>query len=225
MEWISYRSCAQRSNIAFSWKIYHYGAICPAGIWKGENDMIHKGTIPIKTERLLLRPLTQDDARPMFDNWANDSRVTEFLRWKPHGDISVTQDVLASWIAGYENSAFYQWGIELCAIGQVIGTIGAVTVYEQTETVHIGYCIGHAFWHHGYTSEALAALLSFFFEEVSVGRVESQHDPENPHSGNVMKKCGMRYEGTLRRADLSNRGIVDACMYGLTREDYFKKST
>ncbi len=35
-----------------------------------------------------------------------------------------------------------------------------------------------------------------------------------------MKKCGLKYEGTLRQADWSNKGIVDACMYGLLREDY-----
>lgn len=183
--------------------------------------MNHKGTIPIKTERLLLRPMTQEDTVPMFRNWANDPAVTEFLRWKPHGTLSVTKDILASWVDGYKNPAFYHWGIVLCTRGEVIGTIGAVSVDEKTETVHVGYCIGREFWHKGYTSEALRALIPFFFRAVGVGRIESQHDPENPHSGDVMKKCGMRYEGTLRQADYSNRGIVDACMYGMTRQDYF----
>ena len=38
-----------------------------------------------------------------------------------------------------------------------------------------------------------------------------------------MKKCGLVYEGTLRKADWNNKGIVDACMYGLLGEDYFKE--
>lgn len=49
--------------------------------------------------------------------------------------------------------------------------------------------------------------------------IESQHDPNNPNSGKVMKKCGLTYEGTLRKADWSNKGIVDACMYGLLKEE------
>lgn len=65
-------------------------------------------------------------------------------------------------------------------------------------------------------------MIRFFFEEVGAQRIESQHDPENPGSGRVMQKCGLQYEGTLRKADWSNRGIVDACMYALLAEDYFK---
>ena len=32
--------------------------------------------------------------------------------------------------------------------------------------VHIGYCIGRAWWHQGITSEAMKAVIDFFFEEV-----------------------------------------------------------
>lgn len=38
-----------------------------------------------------------------------------------------------------------------------------------------------------------------------------------------MKKCGLVYEGTLRQADFSNKGIVDACMYSLLKEDWEKE--
>ena len=85
----------------------------------------------------------------------------------------------------------------------------------RAQSAHIGYCIGSRWWRNGYASEALAAVISFFFSEVHARRVESQHDPENPASGAVMRKCGMQYEGTLRCADWSNRGIVDACIYSI----------
>ncbi len=38
--------------------------------------------------------------------------------------------------------------------------------------------------------------MRYLFEEVGVLRLESRHDPKNPYSGEVMKNCGMRYEGT-----------------------------
>ena len=60
------------------------------------------------------------------------------------------------------------------------------------------------------------------FEEVGANRIESQHDPDNPNSGLVMKKCGLTYEGTLRQADYSNRGIDDACIYSLLKEEWIK---
>ena len=63
------------------------------------------------------------------------------------------------------------------------------------------------------------AIIPFFFEQVEVKRIESQHDPQNPNSGEVMKKCGMQYEGTLRKADWSNKGIVDASVYSILAEE------
>ena len=58
---------------------------------------------------------------------------------------------------------------------------------------------------------------------MKVNRIETQHEPDNPNSGKVMKKCGLIYEGTLRQAMYSNQGIVDACVYGILASEYFQK--
>ena len=185
--------------------------------------MKHKGTITIETDRLILRKFAVDDVDAVFRNWTSDENVTEFLRWPTHAHTDLSKRVLREWIAGYERLDFYQWAIVLKEINEPIGTISVVGMDELTEKVHIGYCIGSKWWHFGFTSEALSAIIPFFFEQVEVKRLESQHDPENPNSGSVMKKCGMIYEGTLRKADWNNRGIVDACIYGMLASDYFMK--
>ena len=46
---------------------------------------------------------------------------------------------------------------------------------------------------------------------------ENGDEPRNPNSGKVMKKCGMKYEGTLRSVDWNNQGICDACYYALLK--------
>lgn len=51
-------------------------------------------------------------------------------------------------------------------------------------------------------------MFPFLFEKVKANRIESRHDPRNPNSGKVMVK----YEGTLREADTSNKGVVDAAI-------------
>lgn len=182
--------------------------------------MDHKGTKTIETERLVLRQFNMDDAEAMFKNWESDFRVTEFLRWKTATDIHETEQVLYEWVKGYENLDFYQWAIVLKEIGEPIGSISVVSKNEKLNIVHIGYCIGSKWWHQGFTSEAFKAIIPFFFEEVGVNRIESQHDPNNPNSGLVMKKCGLKYEGSLRQADWNNKGIVDACMYSLLKSEW-----
>lgn len=174
----------------------------------------HKGTVTIETSRLILRKARMSDAEPMFRNWANDPEVTKFLTWPTHGKIEVTETLLASWVDSYHRKDYYQWMIILKEIGEPIGSIMANTV-GRAESAHIGYCIGKAWWHQGIMSEALKAVMDFLFDEVGFHRIESLHDPNNPNSGKVMRKCGMKYEGTLRQADRNNQGICDACYYGL----------
>ena len=85
--------------------------------------------------------------------------------------------------------------------------------------MHIGYCLGRSFWHKGIMSEALQTVIDFMFTVVEANRIESRHDPRNPNSGGVMKKCGMKYEGTMRSADWNNQGICDACYYSILRNE------
>lgn len=80
---------------------------------------------------------------------------------------------------------------------------------------HIGYCIGRKYWNKGITSEALKSVMDYLFDQVGFNRIESRHDPRNLNSDKVMKKCGMKYEGTLRMADWNNQGVCDACYYAL----------
>ena len=182
--------------------------------------MNHCGTKTIETERLILRQLCLSDIEAAYRNWTSDEKVTEFLRWPTHTDISVTEAVIKDWIEQYSRPDFYQWAIVLRDIGEPIGTISVVDMNDKLDIVHIGYCIGSKWWHMGITSEALSAVIPFFFTEVGVNRIESQHDPNNPHSGDVMEKCGLKREGILRQADYSNKGIVDACMHSLLRSEW-----
>lgn len=189
--------------------------------------MNHRGTVVLKTDRLLLRPFVREDAPAMFDNWAGDPEVTRFLTWPPHSSVEVTERVVNSWVESYCEDHSYQWAIvpvseefgEVC--GQPIGSISAVHIREDIGEVEIGYCIGRRWWNKGITSEALARLIRFFFEEVGVNRIEAHHAVSNPHSGGVMRKCGMTHEGTCRQSDRCNEGVMDMCIYGILAEDYF----
>lgn len=181
--------------------------------------MKHLGTKTIHTARLVLRRFAFDDAQAMFNNWASDPEVTRFLSWPAHSGPDVSRLVINSWVEGYAQDDFYQWAIEFD--GQPIGSISVVAVNERVNSVEIGYCIGKQWWHQGITSEALTAVIKFFFEEVGADRVAARHDPANSNSGAVMRKCGMKYEGTLRSSYKCNHGICDVSWYSILRSEYF----
>ena len=185
--------------------------------------MQHLGTVRLETERLILRRFTIDDADAMFNNWANDPEVTKFLTWQPHSSVEETKMILSDWIKEYDKENYYQWAIVLKENGdEPIGGISSVKNSDRKEAVRIGYCIGKKWWHQGIVSEALAAVVKFFFEEVSMNRIESSHDFNNPNSGKVMAKCGLLYEGMNREGGWNNQGIIDQVLYAFLSKDYFE---
>lgn len=180
--------------------------------------MKHLGTKRIETERLILRRFTLEDAEAMYRNWASDPEVTKYLTWPVHDNVEVTKGVLSEWVSDYSaKEDSYQWCIALKENDMAIGSIGVVGGNEKAEAYEIGYCISRAYWHQGITSEALAAVMRYLLDEVGVRRIESRHDPKNPYSGEVMKKCGLKYEGTRIQADWNNTGICDCALYGYVK--------
>lgn len=182
--------------------------------------MKHLGTRILQTERLILRPFLEEDAEAMFDNWASDPEVTKFLSWPTYKSIDDAHAILNQWLESYDNPEFYQWAIVLKELGQPIGSISVVNLDNRVDLAEIGYCIGKNWWGQGIMPEALKAVMQYLFEVVGMQRLEAGHDPENSASGAVIRKCGFRYEGTLRRRIRSNRGITDVAWYSMLKEEY-----
>jgi len=181
--------------------------------------MKNKGTRTIETKRLILRKFRIEDAEHMFKNWASDPEVSRFLTWPPHPDVQLTRALLADWIGKYEDLGYYNWVIELKEIGEPVGNISVVHLKENIEAAEIGYCLGQAWWGRGIMPEALKAVTEYLFDEVGLNRVAAYHDSNNPKSGRVMQKAGMKLEGVLRGAARNNQGICDKVCYSILRAD------
>ncbi len=181
--------------------------------------MKHLGTERLETQRLILRRFTLEDAPAMFENWASDPEVTKYLTWPTHASVDISAMVLSDWVSHYDEENYYQWAIVPKDLGQPIGSIAVVHSDDRAGKVEVGYCIGKKWWRQGYVSEAFSEVIRFLLREVGVNRVDARHDPNNPHSGAVMRKCGMTYEGTLRQADRNNQGICDSCIYTILASD------
>ena len=177
------------------------------------------GTQRIETYRLILRQYRPEDAEDMFNNWASDPEVTRFLTWPTHTDVSVSRAVINSWIPCYEDGGYFNWVIEWKESGQAIGSIAVVKLNEETEAADIGYCLSRAYWGRGIMPEALRAVIKYLFDVVGVHRIAACHDANNPKSGRVMQKAGMKLEGVLRANGRNNQGICDEVWYSVLRND------
>lgn len=183
------------------------------------NMLIHKGTRTIKTERLVLRRFTVDDADLAFKNWESDERVTKFLSWDPHKSPEETKKLFLEWCDAYENPTTYNWAIEYD--GQPIGSISVVRISSNHEYAELGYCMGFDFWGKGIMTEAVKGVIDFLFNEVGMNRIGICHAVENPASGKVAEKCGLTYEGIQRERFKSRWGeFLDIKMWSILKGEW-----
>lgn len=182
----------------------------------------HTGTVEIRTERLLLRRFTPDDAQAMYLGWASDPAVTEYLTWDPHDSPASTRALLEMWCAEYDKPDYYNWAIEFG--GEVVGNISVVRISEQNEYAEIGYCLSQRCWGKGIMPEAFSAVIDHLFGRVGFHRICAEHDDHNPKSGRVMIKCGLKLEGRRREAWHHRNGEWhDLVCYATVRDDWREK--
>lgn len=181
--------------------------------------MNHRGTQRLETERLVLRRFTMDDVQATYANWCSDPEVARYTTWQAHADAGVTRGLLEDWTSRYDRPDYYNWVLELKDTGEIIGNCAVVRINDEIDEVELGWCMSRAQWGKGYMPEAARAILRYLFDVVGANRVCAKHDVENPKSGRVMQKIGMRFEGVRRQGYLGTRGYRDAACYAILKSD------
>ena len=173
----------------------------------------------IETERLLLRPVTLDDAEAMFE-YASDRENTRYT-FPTNQSLEETKNNIAQF---YLANPLGRWGIELKSTGQFIGTIDLHKIDTVLKKAAIGYIINQKYWNQGLTTEANRAVIELAFEKIGMNKLTALHDKDNPASGKVMEKSGMRFSHEEPYARMDNKApgrIIPRVHYVLTKEDYF----
>ena len=179
--------------------------------------LLHKGTKAIETERLNLRKYKLTDAEEIFLHWTSD----EEIRWEFHKTAEETQHELKKWIKDYDRIDFYEWGIELKENRQIIGAIAAIQCNDKLLSCELVYNISRYYRRQNLMTEAVKAVISFLFSEVGFNRIEARHDIDNPASGRVMEKAGMKFEGILRQNCLRKDGTFgDLKVFAILKSDF-----
>ena len=135
----------------------------------------------IETERLILRPVTLEDAPAMFE-YASDEENVRYT-FAANKNLEETRNNIALF---YLANPLGRWGIELKETGDFIGTIDLHKIRLDLKTAAIGYVIHKKYWNRGYTTEATRAVLELAFEEIGMNKLVALHDIDNPASGRVM---------------------------------------
>jgi len=181
------------------------------------------GYMPVlETDRLRLRKLAMRDASDIFE-YSRDPLVAKYVLWEAHRSIGESRAYLRYMLRKYRMNEPASWGIEHKESGKIIGTIGFMWIQSDNAAAEVGYSLARAHWGQGIMTEALQAVIAYGFNSLRLNRIEAIHEPENPASGAVMRKCGMQFEGRLRQK-LCNKGrYADVDLYAILKSDFKNK--
>lgn len=148
--------------------------------------------IELKTERLILRPLSVKDIEDVYE-YVGDKEDIKYMVYLPKKDKQETKEFLreveTQWAKTEPEN--YEFGIVLDE--RVIGT---VTLYmEDNRTkAELGWIINKKFRGMGYATEASKAAMDFAIDKLGVKELFAHCDTRNKASESVMKRLGMKYE-------------------------------
>jgi len=180
--------------------------------------MVFTAPPPLHSDRLIVRMVEERDLPALLEIHAVDD-VTRFLPY-------ATWQTLADAQAWYERAMRHhaegnalQFVVEAMGSG-VVGTCLLFRFESASARAEIGYVLGQRHWGRGYMREALASLLAFAFNELSLRRLEAEVDPRNTASDRLLRRLGFTHEGLLRQRWVMKGEVKDANVYGLLRHEW-----
>lgn len=145
-------------------------------------------TPTLETERLILRRFTERDMEALF-LILKDEEVNKFLPWYSVKSMEETKKFYEERYASkYARPQGYAYAICLKKDNFPIGYIGV----DVVESHDFGYGLRKEYWHKGIVTEACKAVVEQVKKD-ELPYITATHDKNNPRSGNVMQKVGMKY--------------------------------
>jgi len=175
-------------------------------------------TLPIETERLILRRY-------------NDSDVADVIAFASHPSVAAATPDFEATRAGvkayidlqnsyrlFEEGKCFDLAVELKSDGKVIGLLSLVL--RSAHLAKIGYALGPEYRGRGLATEATKALLDYAFDVLQVHRVQADTDSANVSSWRLMERVGMKREARLREAVRGDDGWLDQLIYGVLADEW-----
>jgi RimJ/RimL family protein N-acetyltransferase len=189
----------------------------------------------VRTERLLLRPLGEDDVEDLVA-YRSQSDVCRWVPFEPMSRSEVRDRIRTSLGQLTDEGQALTAGVELPAgeahvavdgqpdrRGVVIGDVVLIWRSREHATGEIGYVFHPGYSGQGFATEAVRALLDIAFGTHRLHRVTARIDARNLLSLSLAERVGMRREAHLVENEWFKGAWSDEIDYAMINRDRLSK--
>lgn len=149
----------------------------------------------LETERLLIRPVQDDEVGLVYDDIHSDPEVMRFIPAGVADSLETTRARVSRWTEYRART-----GLGPCGVwereGDFVGIAGVFHIGFTGPEMEVGYLFARRVWGRGYATEAARACIDGAFAEHDPARILALVLPGNDASVRVAERLGMSPAGT-----------------------------
>lgn len=173
----------------------------------------------IKTQRLILRKLEKTDSRYLY-LMRNNSEVSKYIDRPLYKDLFETAGSIEKLNHGIIHNKWIFWALQN-EDDKFIGTICLWNYEDEFNVSDIGFELDPEFWHQGYMTEAMKAVIKFAFDKIKLNGIWAFTDSRNDLATKVLIKNNFKMEKIIE--ELNSKNVyVELSGFLLTKD---KKNT
>ncbi len=170
----------------------------------------------------LIRPVKGEDADSLFP-LIYQSPITDSILWDGPTSLEVFRQDLEEREARTAGGDAHIFTISREGTG---APVGSASIHPDDDQLRgdIGLWVGVPQQGKGYGTQVVRELVAYGFDQLGLEKIEANIFTGNWASRRIFEKNGFLLEGTIRSADRKRGQIVDEWLFGITRQDYERRS-
>jgi RimJ/RimL family protein N-acetyltransferase len=179
--------------------------------------------IILENERVLLRPMTKEDAQNLLQVATEDEKLIQYSPSHIHTAVYL-QNYVDTALRLREQHSRYTFTIFDKRSQKFSGSTSFLNISPYDQRLEIGATwIGRQFQKTGLNRNCKFLLLQYAFDTLDYERVEFRTDERNTASRTAIEKIGGRYEGLLRSHTLMPDGFRrNTVCYSILKQEWLQ---
>ena len=174
----------------------------------------------IRTKRFIIRPFKSLDAEKVYEA-CNDFEISKTTLGIP---FPYTLEDAKNFIEYTKNAINDKKSYELAIclkedINEVVGCVSLMGIKRPSNRAELAYWVAKKYWNKGIATEAAKAMIEYGFNTLHLNSIFARFLNNNPSSGKVMQKIGMKYVGEMREHEFKNGKYYNVSFYEILRSD------